>query len=62
MIQEAYDNLNIFIDDYPNLSCLKLSAKPPVRNVLHSDLELLRASTIYKNTNDNLDGNHKIKT
>ena len=38
MIQGAYQNLDIFIDDYPSLSCLKLSTKPQVPDVVHPDL------------------------
>ena len=62
MIQGAYQNLDIFIDDYPNLSCLKLSTKLQVRDVVHPDLELSRTSPIDENTNDNLDDDHQTKT
>ena len=62
MIQGAYQNLDIFIDDYPNLSYLKLSAKLQVPSVVHRDLQLSRTSPIDKNTNDNLDDDHQIKT
>ena len=62
MIQGAYQNLDISIDDYTNLSCLKLSTKLQVPNVVHPDLELSRTSPIDKNTNDNLDDDHQTKT
>ena len=62
MIQGAYQNLDIFIDDYPNLSCLKLATKLQVPNVVHQDLELSRTSRICNITNDNLDDDHQTKT
>ena len=62
MIQGAYQNLDIFIDDYPNLSCLQLSTTLQVPNVVHPDLELSRTSLIYKNTNDYMDDDHQTKT
>ena len=62
MTQGAYQNLDMFIDDYPNLSCLKLSTKLQVPDVVYPDLELSRTSPIDKNTNDNLDDDHQTKT
>ena len=53
--------MDIFIADYPNLSCLKLSTKLQVPDVVHPDLELSKTSPIDKNTNDNLDDDHQTK-
>ena len=62
MIQGAYRNLDIFIDDYPNLSCLQLSTMLQVPSVVHPDLELSRTSSTYNNTNDYMDDDHQTKT
>ena len=61
MRQGAHQNLDVFIDDYPNLSCLKLSTKLQVPDVVHPDLELSRARPIDKNRNDNIDDDHRTK-
>ena len=61
MINGGCQHFDIFIDDYPNLSYLKLSTKLQVPNVVHPDLELPKTSPIDKNTNDSLYDDHQRK-
>ena len=62
MFRGVYQNLDISIYDYPNLSCLKVFKKPQVPNFVHPDLEFSRTSPTDKNTNDNLDDDHQTRT